>query len=117
LNPQLGYFTQYYCRMILAPRFRTSWLPAAPSIKDDAATQGPDALAPLAYYAANMLFQAMTIRHRRRFDASRRAGNIKFNADRTDYPGSQHNPIKSCSIQKVTTEGVKFETSVAPKRD
>ncbi len=76
----------------------------------------PDALAALAYDATNLLLQAIknagaddtdkVVTELNKIQFAAVSGLITFD--------DQHNPIKSATILKVTTEGVKFEALVNP---
>lgn len=83
----------------------------------DGTPKVPDALATLAYDAANMLFTGITNSGTvTDVDKVKTAlENIKFNAVSGQITlDSKHNPIKSAVVLKVTAEGVKFETTIAP---
>lgn len=113
-----GYFTNHYSPDDPRPEVQNFLAAYGAKYKDDAGNpKVPDALATLAYDAANMLFQAMTDAGTvEDVDAVKTAlENIKFNAVSGQITlDAKHNPIKAAAILKVTTEGVKFETSVAP---
>lgn len=113
-----GYFTNHYSPDDPRPEVVNFLAAYGAKYKDDAGNpKVPDALATLAYDATNMLFQGMTDAGTvEDVDAVKTAlENIKFDAVSGSITlDSKHNPVKAAAILSVTTEGVKFETSVAP---
>ena len=113
-----GYFTNHYSPD--DPRHEVQNFLAAygGKYKDDAGNpKVPDALATLAYDATNMLLQGITEAGTvEDIDAIKTAlENIQFKAVSGDITlDAKHNPVKAAAILSVTTDGVKFETSVAP---
>jgi branched-chain amino acid transport system substrate-binding protein len=106
-----GYFTNHYSpdsQAPLAVSFR-----AAFEAKYD---KTPDALAALAYDATNLLLAAIEAAGADDTDKVVAALNeISFDAvSGTITFDDQHNPIKSATILKVTTDGVMFEAVVNP---
>ncbi|MFZ3079555.1 MAG: ABC transporter substrate-binding protein [Bellilinea sp.] len=113
-----GYFTNHYSPDDPRPEV-VNFLAAygAKYKNDDGTAKVPDALATLAYDAANMLFTAMTT-----------AGTVEdVDKVKTALEGikidavsgaitldAKHNPVKAAAILAVTAEGVKFEASIAP---
>ncbi len=106
-----GYFTNHYSpdsQAPLAVAFRSAF--------EAKYGKTPDALAALAYDATNLLFAAIekagvddtekVVEALNGISVDAVSGTISFD--------KQHNPIKSATILKVTTEGVKFETLVNP---
>jgi len=113
-----GYFTNHYSPDDPRPEVVNFLKAYGGKYKnDDGSAKVPDALATLAYDAANILFTGITnggdvtdvdkvkaAIEALKYDAV--SGSITFDA--------KHNPVKSAAVLKVTTEGVKFETSVSP---
>ncbi len=113
-----GYFTNHYSPDDPRPEV-VNFLAAygAKYKNDDGTAKVPDALATLAYDAANMLFTAITT-----------AGTVEdVDKVKTALEGikidavsgaitldAKHNPVKAAAILAVTAEGVKFEASIAP---
>lgn len=106
-----GYFTNHYSpdsQAPLAVAFRAAF--------EAKYGKTPDALAALAYDATNLLLAAIDAAGADDTDKVVAALNeISFDAvSGTITFDDQHNPIKSATILKVTTDGVKFETVVNP---
>jgi branched-chain amino acid transport system substrate-binding protein len=113
-----GYFTNHYSPDDPRPEV-VNFLAAygAKYKNDDGTPKVPDALATLAYDAANMLFQAITdsgsVDDVVKVSAALEKINFKA-VSGTITLDAKHNPVKAAAILAVTAEGVKFETSVAP---
>lgn len=106
-----GYFTNHYSPDSQVPQalaFRAAF--------EAKYGKTPDALAALAYDATNLLLAAIEKAGADDTDKVVAALNsIKFDAvSGTISFDDQHNPIKSATILKVTTDGVKFESVVNP---
>jgi branched-chain amino acid transport system substrate-binding protein len=106
-----GYFTNHYSpdsQEPLAVSFRSAF--------EAKYGKTPDALAALAYDATNLLLAAIDEAGADDTDKVVAALNdITFDAvSGTITFDDQHNPIKSATILKVTTDGVKFEAVVNP---
>lgn len=113
-----GYFTNHYSPDDPRPEV-VNFLAAygAKYKNDDGTAKVPDALATLAYDAANMLFTAMTTAGTvEDVDKVKTAlEGIKINAVSGAITlDAKHNPVKAAAILSVTAEGVKFEASIAP---
>ncbi len=113
-----GYFTNHYSPDDPRPEV-VNFLAAygAKYKNDDGTAKVPDALATLAYDAANMLFTAMTTAGTvDDVDKVKTAlEGIKINAVSGAITlDAKHNPVKAAAILAVTAEGVKFEASIAP---
>ncbi|HAL17667.1 MAG TPA: branched-chain amino acid ABC transporter substrate-binding protein [Anaerolineaceae bacterium] len=113
-----GYFTNHYSPDDPRPEV-VNFLAAygAKYKNDDGTAKVPDALATLAYDAANMLFTAMTTAGTvEDVDKVKVAlEGIKINAVSGAITlDAKHNPVKAAAILAVTAEGVKFEASIAP---
>ena len=113
-----GYFTNHYSPDDPRPEV-VNFLAAygAKYKNDDGTAKVPDALATLAYDAANMLFTAMTTAGTvEDVDKVKTAlEGIKINAVSGAITlDAKHNPVKAAAILAVTAEGVKFEASIAP---
>lgn len=106
-----GYYTNHYSPDSTAPE-------AVTFLKNYKAKYNatPDALAALAYDAANMLFQG--IANAGADDTTKvntALENIKIQAvSGTITIDKQHNPVKGATILKVTADGVKFDSVVNP---
>ena len=113
-----GFFTNHYSPDDPRPEV-VNFLAAygAKYKNDDGTPKVPDALATLAYDAANMLFTAMvnagSVDDVDKVAAALAA--IKFDAVSGSITlDAKHNPVKSAAVLAVTAEGVKFEANVAP---
>ncbi|MHB8112916.1 MAG: ABC transporter substrate-binding protein, partial [Bellilinea sp.] len=107
-----GYFTNHYSPDDPRPEV-VNFLAAygAKYKNDDGTAKVPDALATLAYDAANMLFTAMTTAGTvEDVDKVKVAlEGIKINAVSGAITlDAKHNPVKAAAILAVTAEGVKF---------
>lgn len=113
-----GYFTNHYSPDDPRPEVVNFLKAYGAKYKDDKGNpKVPDALATLAYDAANMLFTGITnggdVTDVDKVKAALEA--IKFDAVSGQITlDSKHNPIKAAAVLAVTPEGVKFETSIAP---
>lgn len=106
-----GYFTNHYSPD--DPRPEVQNFVAAYKAKYGST---PDALATLAYDAANLLFQGITeagADDTTKVNAALEAINFKAVSGTITFD-EFHNPIKSATILKVTEDGVKFEAVVNP---
>jgi branched-chain amino acid transport system substrate-binding protein len=112
-----GYFTNHYSPQDPRPEVQNFVKAFGEKFKDDKGQpKVPDALATLAYDATNLLLasiekagvdDAVKVKDAMAgIEFSGVSGLIKFDAN--------HNPIKSATILKVTTDGIKFEAVVNP---
>jgi branched-chain amino acid transport system substrate-binding protein len=113
-----GFFTNHYSPDDPRPEVVNFRKAFGEKYKDDAGNpKVPDALAALAYDATNLLLQAINDAGTTT-DTAKIAdvlSKIAFNGvSGTITFDAQHNPIKSATILAVTTEGVKFQSVVAP---
>ena len=84
--------------------------------KEDGKAKVPDALAPLAYDATNLLLQAI------QEAGSEDTAKVKDTLAKIRFAAvsglvtfdDQHNPVKSATILAVKADGVKFEAIVNP---
>lgn len=112
-----GYFTNHYSPDDPRPEVVNFLKAYGEKYKDESGNpKVPDALAALAYDAANVLLQAIN-------DAGTTdAAKVKETLEKISYKGvsgnitfdAKHNPIKSAALLAVKPEGVKFETIVNP---
>lgn len=112
-----GYFTNHYSPDDPRPEVVNFLKAYGEKYKDESGNpKVPDALAALAYDAANVLLQAIN-------DAGTTdTAKVKESLEKITYKGvsgtitfdANHNPIKSAALLAVTSEGVKFETIVNP---
>lgn len=112
-----GYFTNHYSPDDPRPEVVNFLKAYGEKYKDESGNpKVPDALAALAYDAANVLLQAIN-------DAGTTdAAKVKETLEKISYKGvsgnitfdANHNPIKSAALLAVKPEGVKFETIVNP---
>jgi branched-chain amino acid transport system substrate-binding protein len=112
-----GYFTNHYSPEDPRPEVQNFVKAFGDKYKDDAGKpKVPDALATLAYDATNLLLQS--IQNAGVDDASKvkdAMAQITFNGVSGKITfDAQHNPVKSATILKVTTDGVKFDSVVNP---
>ena len=113
-----GYFTNHYSPEDPRPEV-VNFLAAygAKYKNDDGTAKVPDALATLAYDAANMLFTAITtagtVDDVDKVKAALEAIQIDAVSGKITLD-AKHNPVKAAAILAVTAEGVKFEASIAP---
>lgn len=112
-----GYFTNHYSPDDPRPEVVNFLKAYGEKYKDESGNpKVPDALAALAYDAANVLLQAIN-------DAGTTdTAKVKEALEKISYKGvsgnitfdANHNPIKSAALLAVKPEGVKFETIVNP---
>jgi len=112
-----GYFTNHYSPDDPRPEVVNFLKAYGEKYKDESGNpKVPDALAALAYDAANVLLQAIN-------DAGTTdTAKVKDTLEKITYKGvsgtitfdANHNPIKSAALLAVKPDGVKFETIVNP---
>jgi len=112
-----GFFTNHYSPDDPRPEVVNFLKAYGEKYKDESGNpKVPDALAALAYDAANVLLQAIN-------DAGTTdTAKVKETLEKITYKGvsgtitfdANHNPIKSAALLAVKPEGVKFETIVNP---
>jgi len=112
-----GYFTNHYSPEDKRPEVVNFLKNYQAVYKDDKGNPlVPDSFAALNYDAANVLFAAMEKANSVDVDTVKTAlEGIQFNgvSGAITYD-AKHNPVKSATILKVTAEGVKFDSVVAP---
>lgn len=112
-----GYFTNHYSPEDQRPEVVNFLKNYQAVYKDDKGNPlVPDSFAALNYDAANVLFAAMEKANSVDVDTVKTAlEGIQFNgvSGAITYD-AKHNPVKSATILKVTAEGVKFDSVVAP---
>jgi branched-chain amino acid transport system substrate-binding protein len=112
-----GFYTNHYSAEDTRPEVQ-NWVKAyGEKFKDDQSQpKVPDALATLAYDAANILFQAIT--EAGTDDPAKvkdALAAIQFNGvSGTITYDEQHNPVKSATILEVTADKVQFNSVVSP---
>ncbi|MEW6503156.1 MAG: ABC transporter substrate-binding protein [Chloroflexota bacterium] len=112
-----GYFTNHYSPDDPRPEVVNFLKAYGEKYKDESGNpKVPDALAALAYDAANVLLQAIN-------DAGTTdTAKVKETLEKINFKGvsgnitfdANHNPIKSAALLAVKPDGVKFETIVNP---
>jgi branched-chain amino acid transport system substrate-binding protein len=112
-----GYFTNHYSQFDPRPEVQNFIKAYGDKFKDDSGNaKVPDALATLAYDAANLLLQAI------QEAGSEDTGKVKDALVKIKFNGvsglitfdAQNNPVKSATILAVKPDGVKFEAVVNP---
>ncbi|HMN13241.1 MAG TPA: ABC transporter substrate-binding protein [Bellilinea sp.] len=112
-----GYFTNHYSPEDQRPEVANFLKNYEAVYKDDKGNPIiPDSFAALNYDAANVLFNAIEAAGSVDVDKVKTAlEDIKYNgvSGAITYD-DKHNPVKSATILKVTADGVKFDSVVAP---